>query len=617
MAKQFPVPAAPSRSILVIDEFHGVDFTNSPTNVDEKKSPNALNMIRDVPGKVRKSMGWHTVKQYSERINGVHFRREDTDGLVHSGTKLYKGDSEVYSDANDERSQSWQFGENLYIVDGKALLTYDGTDVKLTSTAAKIPTLTIAKSPTGGGTPFEDLNLIQPAFIELFAGTETDKVYSMTFSGLDSVVLVEKLQSNGTWETLSEGTDYTADLAAGKVTFTTAPGKSPVTGEDNIRITASRVVAGYADRINKCRFGTLFGVNGAADRLFLSGNPDFVNYDWHSGQNDPTYWPDTGYSVIGTEKSAIVGYSIINDRLATHKDDQADGRNVVIRQGDLVDSEAVFPVVNTLQGQGAVATYSFAYLVNEPLFLTKLGVYAITAQDITGEKYAQNRSFFVNGKLLEEENLQEAFAFVYKDLYWLCLNGVAYILDGLQPLQTDRSIPYSNRQYAAFYRTNVPARVMWERNGQLFFGSSDGRICQFYDDPASQLSYNDDGQPIYCCWETPDFSGKLFYKNKTFRFLAVRLAAAIATSVKLYGRRRGIWTFIKEDDTRARYFNWQYLDWSKFSWSNDETPQVITTKVRIKKVDKSRFRIENDALNEPFGINDVAIEYVENGNFKG
>ncbi len=614
---QFSVPAAPSRSILVIDEFHGVDFTNSPTNVDEKKSPNAPNMIRDVPGKVRKSMGWHTVKQYSERINGVHFRREDTDGLVHSGTKLYKGDDEVYSEANDERSQSWQFGENLYIVDGKALLTYDGTDVKLTSTAAKIPTLTIAKSPTGGGTPFEDLNLIQPAFIELFAGTETDKVYSMTFSGLDSVVLVEKLQSNGTWETLSEGTDYTADLAAGKVTFTTAPGKSPVTGEDNIRITASRVVAGYADRINKCRFGTLFGVNGAADRLFLSGNPDFVNYDWHSGQNDPTYWPDTGYSVIGTEKSAIVGYSIINDRLATHKDDQADGRNVVIRQGDLVDSEAVFPVVNTLQGQGAVATYSFAYLVNEPLFLTKLGVYAITAQDITGEKYAQNRSFFVNGKLLKEENLQEAFAFVYKDLYWLCINGVAYILDGLQPLQTDKSMPYSTRQYAAFYRTNVPARVMWEREGQLFFGSPDGRICQFYDDPASQLSYNDDGQPIYCCWETPDFSGKLFYKNKTFRFLAVRLAAAIATGVKLYGRRRGIWTFIKEDDTRARYFNWQYLDWSKFSWSNDETPQVITTKVRIKKVDKSRFRLENDVLNEPFGINDVAIEYVENGNFKG
>lgn len=614
---QFSVPPAPSRDILVIDEFHGVDYTNSPTNVDKKKSPNAPNMIRDVPGKVRKSMGWHTVKQYSDRINGVHFRREDADGLVHSGTSLYKGEDVLYSDANDERSQSWQFGDKLFIADGKALLSYDGTDVKLASEGAKVPILTIAKAPTGGGTPFEDLNLLQPKFIELFAGTETDKVYSMTFSGLDSVDLVEKLDSAGAWKPLSNGTDYTVDLAAGKITFTTAPGKSPVTGEDNVRITASRAVDGYADRINKCRFGTLFGVNGAADRLFLSGNPDFINYDWHSGQNDPTYWPDTGYSVIGTEKSAIVGYSIINDRLATHKDDQADGRNVVIRQGDLVDSEAVFPVVNTLQGQGAVATYSFAYLATEPLFLTKLGVYAITAQDITGEKYSQNRSFFVDGKLLKEDNLQDAFAFVYKDLYWLCLNGVAYILDGLQPLQTDRSIPYSKRQYAAFYRNNVPVRVMWERGGDLFFGTPDGRICQFYNDPNSQLSYNDDGEPIYCCWETPDFSGKLFYKNKTFRFLTVRLAAAVATSVKIFGRRRGIWTFIKEDITKARYFNWGYLDWSKFSWSNDETPQVITTKVRIKKVDKSRFRIENGVLNEPFGVNDLAIEYVENGNFKG
>lgn len=614
---QFAVPASPARSITTIDEFLGVDFTNSPTNVDERKSPNAPNMIRDVPGKVRKSMGWHTIKQYEDRINGVHFLRTDDNGIVHSGTNLFKGDDLLYEDANDGRSQAWQFGNSLYIVDGKTMLVYDGTDIKPVSEVAKIPVLTIAKSPTGGGTPFEDLNLLQPAFTELFAGTETDKVYSMTFADLDSVDKVEKLDSDGVWQTLSEGTDYTADLVAGKITFTTAPGKSPVTGEDNVRITVSRTVDGYADRINKCRFGTLFGVNGAADRIFLAGNPDFVNYDWHCGQNDPTYWPDTAYAVIGTEQSAIVGYSIVNDRLATHKDDRADGRNVVIRQGDLVDSEAVFPVVNTLQGQGALATYSFAYLVNEPLFLTKLGVYAITAQDITGEKYSQNRSFFVNGKLLQEENLQDAFAFVYKDLYWLAVNGVAYILDGLQPLQTDKSMPYSTRQYAAFYRTNLPARVMWERNGHFFFGSSDGRICQFYDDPSSQLSYNDDGQAIYCCWETPDFSGKLFYKNKTFRYLAVRLAAAIATSLKIYGRRRGIWIFIKEDDTKARYFNWQYLDWSRFSWSNDETPQVISTKVRIKKVDKARFRLENDALNEPFGINDLALEFVESGNFKG
>ena len=45
---------------------------------------------------------------------------------------------------------------------------------------------------------------------------------------------------------------------------------------------------------------------------------------------------------------------------------------------------------------------------------------------------------------------------------------------------------------------------------------------------------------LLAVWETPDFSGRLFYKNKTFRFLAVRLASAIATSVRISGQRRGL-----------------------------------------------------------------------------
>ena len=37
----------------------------------------------------------------------------------------------------------------------------------------------------------------------------------------------------------------------------------------------------------------------------------------------------------------------------------------------------------------------------------------------------------------------------------------------------------------------------------------------------------------------------------------------------------------------------------------------------MKKVDKARFRLENNELGEPFGIYNVALEYTENGNYKG
>lgn len=618
MAVTFDVPSSPKRSVAVIDEFLGVDFTNSPSNVDLKKSPNGVNMIRDVPGKVRKCMGYETIATYDARINGAHFRHGDEEYLIHSGTKLYKGEATLYTDMNDARSKSWQIEDSLYIVDGKTLLVYDGSTVKKASDSAYIPTLTIAKAPSGGGEQYEPLNLLQPGFTELFVGTATDKTFQLSFSGLDSkAVQAWILNSSGDWVQKTEGTDFSVNRSTGSVTFTTAPGVSPVSGEDNVKITAFRTVAGYADRINKCKIGILFGVNGAADRIFLSGNPDYINYDWYCDYNNPLYWPDTGYATLGTAKSAIIGYSIINDRLAAHKDSMEDDRNVILREGDITDNEPTFKIVNTLQGAGAVAPYSFAYLANEPLFLTDLGIYAITPQDITGEKYSQNRSFFLNGKLLEEPNMSEAYACVYKDLYWLCLNNVAYILDGLQPLQTDKSLPYATRQYAGFYRTNLPARVMWVHDSRLYFGTTDGKVCRFFDDPESLQSYNDNGEPIHAIWDTPDFYGNLFYKNKTFRHLDVRLASAIATSIKIWVQKRGLWILIKEDNSTGRYFSFMSLVFSKLSFSPDTTPKTVPSKIKVKKVDKARFRFENDVLNEPFGLFDIALEYVENGYYKG
>lgn len=618
MAVTFSVPSSPKRSTIVISEFQGVDFTNSPANVDIKKSPNGQNMIRDVPGKVRKCMGYETIESYTGRINGAHFRHGDNGYLVHAGTDLYKDGESIYTGMKDARSKSWQIEDKLYIADGKALLVYDGTTVEKVSANGYIPTVTIAKSPSGGGEQYEALNLIQPGFTELFAGTETDKVFQLSFSGLDNTaVKAEILDAKGNWQEKTENTDFTVNRETGAITFTTTPGKSPVTGEDNVKITAYRTVEGYADRINKCYIGALFGVNGATDRLFLAGNPDYINYDWYSEYNNPLYWPDTGYAALGSAKSAIIGYSIINDRLAAHKDGMEADRNVILREGNMTDNEPTFKIVNSLQGAGSVAPYTFAYLSNEPLFLTSLGIYAITAQDVTGEKYSQNRSFFLNGKLLKEENLNEAYACVYKDLYWLCINNVAYILDGLQPLQTDRSLPYATRQYVGFYRINLPARVMWTQDNRLYFGTPDGKVCRFFSDTEALTSYNDNGVAIHAIWDTPDFTGDLFYKNKTFRHMDVRLASAAVTSIKIYVQKRGLWNFLREEMKRARFFSFANVNFAKFSFYTDTTPRTVSSKIKVKKVDKARFRFENNQKNEPFGLYDIAFEYIENGYYKG
>lgn len=565
--------------------------------------------------------------------------------MYHVGDKIYSIDTndvvtEIASNVNNHKSMSWQFGQKLFLLDGKNSYLYDYSSNEMDVIGqdnAYIPLVTISKSPTGGGTSFEPLNLLQPGFYEQFIcrqGVEdedTAKDFYMSFNNLDNAtVRAWVLDSNGIWREKYEDIDFTVIRYEGQIHFVTAPGATPISGEDNVKILAYRTVDGYADRIKKCTFGTLFGVNGASDRLFLSGNPDYPNYDWYSEQYDPTYFPDTGYSALGVEISAIVGYSLVNNYLATHKDDNEPSQSVFIREGDLVKrtvttsvgtsveiSEPAFKLINTLQGASALTPYTFGYLQTEPLFLTKSGVFALTTQDITGDKYGQDRSFYLNGALMSENGLEDAYSCVYDNMYYLAVNNKVYLLDGLQATRTDRSDPYSTRQYVGFLWNNIPAVILWTDEEYLFFGTADGKVCRFHKDVDALESYNDDGFPIDAWWETPDLDGKLFYKNKTFRYYAARLMSALATSVKMWTMKAGAWTLIKTDNQTGRYFDFENIDFEKFTFSTDQTEKVVHTKIKVKKADKARFKLENDALNEPFGLFNIALEYVENGNYKG
>ena len=99
--------------------------------------------------------------------------------------------------------------------------------------------------------------------------------------------------------------------------------------------------------------------------------------------------------------------------------------------------------------------------------------------------------------------------------------------------------------------------------------------------------------------------------------MAVRLATAIITSLKVYVLKDGSWTFLKEDYQSGNTFTFEHIDFSKFTFSCDRTQKLVTGKIRIKKVDMARFRLMNDELNQPFGIYDLAFEFVEKGNHKG
>lgn len=603
------------RQQLSVSEFRGIDLCNAPDNVSLSRSPDAPNMIRDVPGKVRKRMGYHQVGAYNGRINGIYFLSLPAGEieLVHAGTKLYADGTELYNQMADARSKAWQLGDKVYIVDGRTFLRFDGQTVAPVSGEAYVPTVVISRNPSGGGVAHEGLNLLGSRWRESFLSDGTALVYQLSYDQLDADIEVSVMTARDVWTVRQQGTHYSFNAALGTVTFTSAgrPGLSPVDGADNVMITAGKQRPDYQRRINNCNMSVPFGVGGAADRLFVTGNPEMPGYDWYSGMNNPAYFPATGYCVLGMD-TPVTGYSVMGERLAAHKSGDADGRNIIVREGVLVDGTAAFPIVNTLQGAGTASGHTVAYLKTEPLFLSRDGVYAVTPADVSGERHTQNRSFFINNALSALPDPADAVAVCYKDFYALAAGGRIYVLDSLLK-SYEQGAPYSTHQYEAFVFTGVDARVLCRLNDRLRFGTGDGRVMEFYTDPGQPESYNDDGRPIEAYWDTPMLASGSFYRRKAFRYLALKLSAAPVTGAEVLAHINGIWRKLFEEFARLRYFTFSWVRFSDFTFSGDHTPKAFGRRLSLPLVDKARFRFKNGNLNEPFGLYNFAIEFRQNG----
>ncbi|MEG1620668.1 MAG: hypothetical protein RR322_02030 [Oscillospiraceae bacterium] len=627
------IPSAPTKQYK-IESFRGADLTTEAANVNSSRSPQCPNMIRETGGKVRKWIGYKTTKKYSGRINAVHeYLLDKTYTLIHAGKNIYlKGepDTLLYEQANDEKSISFQVDKRLYILDGLKMLAFGefdnpdfvagGTEpakklaVKKVEDIAYVPTILISRNPSGGGTPFEPINLISKKRSEHFLADGSNKVYQLSANEIDvDEVVCEKIDGNGGKVKLKENTDFTVERKSGKVTFNIVPPKPTISGQDNVFITYSKTVKGYAERINKCNIGILYGIGGSRDRLFVTGSDEFKNRDYYSQLNDPTYFGDLWYCVMGQDNSKIIGYSVVSDKLAAHLDKSADDTNIILRKGEILQGEAFFLLAGALQGVGAVSSRSFAVLEGEPLFLSNEGIFAVTPSDILGERYSQLRSYYLNGLLLKQ-NLKTAYAVAYDGFYMLAVGEYIFALDSTQYAREDTK-PFSHRQYEGYYRTGINARVLFINGKNLCFGTEDGRICEFYTDYGDINNFNDDGKAINANWLTPEIIGQSFYKEKTFKRISIYLGASVATGTRIWGLYDGLKELLIDYNANARFFDFSFLNFCKFTFKTDRTPQVIggkrDGKIKISRQQGMSFLFENDVINEPFGLYSASAEFIE------
>ncbi|MEG1779140.1 MAG: hypothetical protein RR263_03490, partial [Oscillospiraceae bacterium] len=432
------VPPRTKPLTTVYGDFKGVDFSKDPLLVDKSRSPYAVNVISDKGGQPEKRVGWRVLHTIEQPVNALAygFINGAETFIAHGGTKLYKWTKEgvtVIKDGINNAKSSVFFMQHqnkskLFILTGREYLMYDGTTVKSAEEEATIPTILIARKPIGGGIILQPINMIQPKRTERFYGDGTATVYQLSANNIDTAaVSVVKITASGQ-TTLTENKDFTVDRTAGKVKFNTAPPSPVVSGEDNVYITYSKTVSGYADRVKKCRTSAYYGLGGS-NRIFITRNPDYKSQDWWCEINDPAYFPDLNYAVIGNDNTAIMGYSKIGEYLVISKEDNQQDTTHFTRAAMMIDGVATFPIKPSITGVGVVAPYSLVNFIDEPLFLSRKGIFAITSNIVTNRDTPQNRSSFIDNRLTEEPNLQNAVAVEWNGYYVLSVNGNVYLLD--------------------------------------------------------------------------------------------------------------------------------------------------------------------------------------------
>lgn len=518
--------------------------------------------------------------------------------------------AEVYAGMNDAASCAVQMNGKLWILDGKTYLCFDGEAVRPVSEEATVPLITIAKAPNGqtGATSYQPVNLLTGKRTDSYLGTQSDVDYYLSFGDLASgEVTVETLDEDGAWQTMAQS-GYTVDAQLGKVHFSAAPGESPVEGEDNVRITYE--TAAKAQLVNACNIAILYGVNSALDRVFMTGDPAYPGTDRWSEWNDPAYIGDINYGVLGSDACPIVGYSVLSGLLVAHKENEENGRNAFVRAGTLDDEgNAQFLITNVVQGEGAVAPGSFASISSEPLFLTKRGVFSLTSADVTGEKYAQNRSFYLNGALQRESRLSEASGLVWGRFYVLAApgSGRLYLLDTERKVYESRA-PASSYQLEGYFWTGVNAVKLWQQNGQLRFGTQDGKVCEFW--PADGVSghYNDDGRPVAARWTTPLMNLGVWSNLKTVTGVWVVGQPHARSGGEIYYATDKLYEKLARS-YNIDVFDWNDIDFTRWTFNTLDRPAITNARKKAKKVKLFQVRVENARESEPFGIFAIHIHY--------
>lgn len=470
--------------------FRGVDFRGEEINL--VRSPDSLNVWKDYKEteSIRTRPKMAPVESFDAPIYGVFFYNSAM--MVHSGTKLYKieGGTRVvlYSGLAENLSNSFSYEGVWYFKDGRHYLQYDGKTIK--DVEGYIPTTTIARKPAGGGTKYEDVNMLTGMRINSFLSD------GMSFDFfLDSMKIDDDYAPVVTVDgaVISED-EYTVDFEEGKITFTTTAPNAPQTdGQDNVTVKFKKTIAGYRESILGCTLLQVFD-----NRVFFSGNREYPNTLWHCSLNDPTYVSDLDYYREGMDTAQINGIVAGNNALWVFRE-PSEANTTVFYHTPTIDEEygKVYPSTHSSVTIGCVGR---AINFNDDIiFFSQRGMEGISG-DVTTEQVAAHRSSLIDRKMISDPEYTKMVLAEWEGYLLVFIGNKVFLADSRAMFTNENHFEYEWFYWELDHRVTTTC----VRDGVLYLGTEDG-VYTLSDTEGAVESY----------WVTPKDKFKNPHKQKT------------------------------------------------------------------------------------------------------
>ena len=523
---QMTVPAEPSYRTTSYNGLKGADFSNDPSLVARNHSPDLLNMISDNGGSPIKRKGWEVTEEIGEEVVRIwHFQMFEKlwhivacrDENYPAEIKLYEFNGDGDIDENTPATvlncsttpcgyffnSSDESKTGFYILHEQGIefvrpLSDSATTLTFAAATPTIPVVRELADPDTSVGVTAPVNMLTRDMTFMFTDNRSgatrdyrlfpkDDPFYIVSGGIKEVLV---RNADGDWEDKTSlagrksGTKYKVVQLSYEI-----PSGARSSTENVVKITVTVNGTASTGKIAGCTCATTYS-QMTEGQVFISGNPNYPQYVWYSELADPCYFPDVNYLFVGGAGTKVTGIMPYGSQIAVLKEpsvtestifllsyNTATDQKIDASGETYTESRDTYQVRHGFAGIGSLSADTTLSLGDEPLFLSQNGIMGMVSNSINSSNSVKNRSGYLDPRLLEETDLENAIATVHKNYYILVLNGHAYVLDARQ-----KNADYKGNTsylYESYYWTNIPATAIESDSTTLWFGTGDGRLCRF------------------------------------------------------------------------------------------------------------------------------------------